>query len=247
MAANFVKNMEIKKIVPLYVPFFLYSFNLSVSLLLTKFDGHNHPLMMNKKARIELEDVPIDGSSELDDDTMMHLFPYNLEEALEYNHAYLSGYKAEMYDEPKKITTKKGIDKSIASKRSFYGPNNSILINNTYMANKKIKYILLPVWKRNVEYEKENFKFYMNGQTKELIGKTNYVSFYEIIVFILYLFFNLFIFPKIKYIQLELILFTITTTLLLIVLCKSNKRLVETCYNFDIFKDKAIVKEENYK
>ena len=103
---NFIQNMKIKKIKPVYIPYFLYSFNLSARCTLAYQNQNNGQFFFKeKKARIILKDVPMDGSVELDDDTMATLFPYNLEDKLEYNDAYLSGWHAEMYDEPKEKIT----------------------------------------------------------------------------------------------------------------------------------------------
>ena len=146
---TYFDNMEIQKITPMYMPYFLHSFNISASVNVQYYDA-NIKVFDNreKKVRIELNNVPIDGSVSLDDDMMMNLYPFNLQEMLPFNPAYLSGHNAEMYDEPNKKLTEKVVAKSKQSITDYfmrkYRPY-AVQFKNTYMTTNKSKYSLIPV------------------------------------------------------------------------------------------------------
>ena len=246
---NFIQNMKIKRIKPVYIPYFLYSFNLSARCTLAYQNQNNGQFFFKeKKARIILKDVPMDGSVELDDDTMATLFPYNLEDKLEYNDAYLSGWHAEMYDEPKEKITNVLIERAKTVMRRYFIRKKhctSVAVDNPYVALKQIKYILLPVWIIEVEHKKQIIKFYMNGQTKELITKTDYNTNYVEIVLLGTLIFVLLY--SSNTLSLPLYLFIMCILILILKMISKNKKIVEDNANFKLLEDISVVKEELYK
>ena len=190
----------------------------------------------------------MDGSVELDDDTMATLFPYNLEDKLEYNDAYLSGWHAEMYDEPKEKITNVLIERAKTVMRRYFIRKkhcSSVAVDNPYVALKQIKYILLPVWIIEVEHKKQIIKFYMNGQTKELITKTDYNTNYVEIVLLGTLIFVL-LYSSNTF-SLPLYLFIMCILISILKMVSKNKKIVEDNANFKLLEDISVVHEEIYQ
>lgn len=245
--ADFVKNMKIKKIKPMYVPFFTYSFDMSASVLLTEIIDNKYNTR-RKKASIKLDQVPLDGSIELDDDTMMSLCPFDLSKKVKYNHAYLSGHRAEIYDEAKERINEKVKAKTETTLINYFTKENiSCIIENCKIKNKKIEYILLPIWIIEVVHKGEKHKFYMNGQTKEIVGKTNYNN-TTVLFFIGLIACILFIQLLFPYLDtkgmLECILLFIPIIIVLIIFIFKPKKLVNMQFDFHELENQAIVKEE---
>ena len=253
--SDFIKKMKIKKITPVYVPFFLYSFNLSSRITYMN-EVRTNPVMgfTETKARIELNNVPIDGSVALDDDIMATLFPYDLDDKLEYNDAFLSGWHAEMYDEPRKKITDKLIKQAKLLIRRYFSLKKDatyVAIDNPLITQKEIKYMLLPVWIVDVEHDKQIIKFYMNGQTNEMVAKTNYNTNYfdyRLIGFPLYFIYTMLMTGEIiPYNPLSFIIGIILFIIIPYGMLNKSKILVKKDESFRMLEDISVVKEELYK
>ena len=125
---------------------------------------------------MKFDRIPVDGSTHFEDDLMNTIEPFNYDEMVDYNHAYLSGFLAEKYD----VDSSKG--EEVAKKRAEETIKNTFLesikgyastvIKNSNINNTidNIEYVLLPVWMVNVKYKDKYYTFAMNAQTGEFIG-----------------------------------------------------------------------------
>ena len=187
MPKFFNKKENIEKLSGVYIPFWLYSItcdgNIDVSATkvqtwtsgnynYTKTDTY----AVNREASMKYDRVPVDGSTRFADDLMNTIEPFNYDEMVNYNHAYLSGFLAEKYD----VESDKGeeIAKSRAEETTKMTLLNSIngyaskIIKSSTFNNKidKTEYVLLPVWMVNVKYNDKFYTFAMNAQTGEFVG-----------------------------------------------------------------------------
>ena len=101
--------------------------------------------------------------------------PFNFDDLVDYNHAYLSGFLAEKYD----VASDKAIERaSFRAMNTTVDTAESTVIHQTKTPtanNVKIEkvsddHILLPVWMVNIDYNGKKYTFAMNGQTGELVG-----------------------------------------------------------------------------
>ena len=187
MPKFFNKKENIEKLSGVYIPFWLYSISsdgeVDVSATkvktwttgdynYTKTDYYN----VNRHAKMQYDRVPVDGSTRFEDDLMNTIEPFNYDEMVNYNHAYLSGFLAEKYD----VESDKGeeIAKSRAEETtkktlldSMHGYDSKIIKSSNFK-NKidKTEYVLLPVWMVNVKYNDKFYTFAMNAQTGEFVG-----------------------------------------------------------------------------
>ena len=120
--------------------------------------------------------VPVDGSKKMDDTLMESIEPFNFNEAVDFQTAYLSGYLADKYDIDDKQSIeraneriKKSTEQAFAKTVKGYS-SVSVDSSTVRLSNGKVKYALYPVWILNTSCGGKNYTFAMNGQTGKLVG-----------------------------------------------------------------------------
>ena len=126
---------------------------------------------------IGFENVPVDGSTKMDDTLMESIEPYNFADAVDFQTAYLSGYLAEKYDvdaETSIARANERIKKSTeeAFRETVQGYDSVMLENSGInLQNGTAKYALCPVWLLNTQWNGQKFTFAINGQTGKICGQ----------------------------------------------------------------------------
>lgn len=183
----FTSEQNITKIRGVYVPFWLYDVKASGDLHMigtrstSWTTASKHYVKTDKYKVVRGGDVifnkiPVDGSKRFDNDIMNSLEPFDFQELVKYNHAYLSGFYAEKYDENNEDLFKCAKERAINStiekfKDETTGYETLNVESNNFKAMEVRKaYALLPVWMVNVKYKDKMHLFAMNGQTGEFIG-----------------------------------------------------------------------------
>lgn len=125
---------------------------------------------------IAFDGVPVDGSSKMADDLMESIEPFDLNEAVDFQTAYLSGYLADRYD----VTAEQSIARANARIRkstedAFAGTTDGYATvvpesSNLQLFNGKARYALYPVWLLSTSWQGKNFLFAVNGQTGKIVG-----------------------------------------------------------------------------
>lgn len=182
---NNVENIE--KIRGIYIPFWIYDTVISGGVeargqkVSSWRSGDTHYTktdyyQMIRHGVAKFKRIPIDGSSRFGDDIMGSIEPFNYNELVPYNHAYLSGFLAERYDIEGDILIGNAVTRAVESTKQFFlrdmvGYGVPVLYNNSLRANNIVKqYALFPVWMVNVKYKDKYYLFAMNGQTGKFIG-----------------------------------------------------------------------------
>lgn len=187
MPKMFNKIENIEKIRGIYIPFWLYDINVAGSL---NADGEKISVWISddrqftkvdfykiyRTATMDYLKIPVDGSTRFDDDMMSTIEPFNYEELVDYNHAYLSGFFAEKYDvDNEKAYSQAGqraLDSTYDDMKKDMGNfmNKSVFENTLAPRLINSEYVMLPVWMVNVKYKSKNYLFAMNGETGEFVG-----------------------------------------------------------------------------
>lgn len=126
--------------------------------------------------RISFRQVPVDGSTKMDDTLMESIEPFHFNEAVDFRTAYLSGYLADKYDvdadssiaranERIKRSTEEAFENTTDGYRNVHMQQSSIQLSNGVA-----KYALYPVWLLNTSWNGKKFTFAMNGQTGKFVG-----------------------------------------------------------------------------
>lgn len=125
---------------------------------------------------IGFENVPVDGSTKMDDTMMESIEPFDISDAVDFQTAYLSGYLADKYDvdaeasigranERIKTSTEDAFASTVVGYTSVVPVNSSIRLQNG-----RARYALYPVWILNTQWNGQKFTFGINGQTGKTVG-----------------------------------------------------------------------------
>lgn len=122
------------------------------------------------------DDILIGGANELPQDEYESIFPYQLEELVNFDPRYLSGWKADVYD----IAVHEGYEKAEdIMKNAIHDACADLCRIDTYRglevqtsySNQTYKHVLLPLWLCSYKYGKKTWHFLINGQTGKIHGK----------------------------------------------------------------------------
>ena len=178
---------NIEKVSGVYIPFWLFTIDTNGKMtaegnrtnswrsgdyMYTKTDV----FLVDRDVDLKFDKVPVDGSTRFDDDIMNSIEPFDFSKLVKYNHAYLSGFLAEMYDVEDKVALEDAKNRTTSSTKDVL--NESMTMYSTKVVKdltinhdvKKTEYVLLPVWMVNVKYRDKYYTFAMNAQTGEFVG-----------------------------------------------------------------------------
>ncbi|MBQ7011223.1 MAG: hypothetical protein IJN63_05915 [Clostridia bacterium] len=185
---GFADENRIESIRGIYLPFWLYTgkadamASYSATRVFTtrtpKYDVvRTDHYRLDRRGKVSFSNLPIDGSSTIDDALMDSIEPFDFSSAEEFTTAYLAGFMANKYD----MTCDDCVDRA---KERMRGSAESLLASTvtgystTVKTNSAVsfsdvdaKYALLPAWLLVTKYKGKNYTFAMNGQTGKFVGK----------------------------------------------------------------------------
>lgn len=183
----FKSENHIDEIKGLYVPFWLFDTdaNAQIRYRATRVRSWRDRDYIYKETQfysvfragsLGFSSIPVDGSSKIEDALMQSLEPFYLDDAVDFQTAYLSGYLADKYDvsatecvetvnKRVKTSTEKAFRNTVNGYATLSQENSNIQF---YSA--RIKYALYPVWILNTTWKGKKYQFAMNGQTGKFVG-----------------------------------------------------------------------------
>ena len=183
----FTKDSHLDEIKGVYVPFWLYGadvdaqFNFHATRTRMWRSGNREfteitHFRLDRQGGLSFDDVPVDGSTKMDDTMMESIEPFDMREAVPFQTAYLSGYYADKYDVDATASIdranqriKNSTTEAFTATALGYGTvtpqGSSIQVHNG-----KAKYAMYPVWLLTTSYQGKNYQFAMNGQTGKFVG-----------------------------------------------------------------------------
>lgn len=183
----FRDHNSIEDIKGVYVPFWLYDADLKAHIVYhatqeERYSTGNTDVHITKHYRvfrggeIGFDHIPVDGSTKMPDDIMESVEPYNYDEAVDFETAYLSGYLADKYDVDQEMTKPRATERIRKSTEEAFANTvtgyTSVRTESSSMAYTRtnVDYALYPVWMLNTKYNGETYTFAMNGQTGKIVG-----------------------------------------------------------------------------
>ena len=183
----FKTEAHINEIKGIYVPFWMFDAHSSgdfsfEATTVRKYDTASHHVTETKyysvrrSGTVDFSDIPVDGSEKMANDLMESLEPYDIDDAVSFDTAYLSGYLADRWD----VSAGNAIAR--AKERIAASTEDELRATvNGYSSVRKLsgavdsietghRYILLPVWLMSTEWQDKNYVFAMNGQTGKFVG-----------------------------------------------------------------------------
>ena len=183
----FKDENHIDEIKGLYVPFWLFDCEVDADItfsgtkvktwtsgnnIYTKTSYYN----LYRSGGVAFDDIPVDGSSKMDDAIMESIEPYDYSGAVDFQTAYLSGYLADKYDVTSdnckeransrvRNSTEEMFRNTIHNYSSVKTEKSSIIFKKS-----AVDYAMLPVWMLRTSWNGKNYIFAMNGQTGKMVG-----------------------------------------------------------------------------
>ena len=184
---SFRSENRLEEIKGVYVPFWLFDADVEASIQykgtkVRTWSDSNYTytetshFSVLREGNLAFEKVPVDGSSQMPDDMMESIEPYDASQAVDFKTAYLSGYLADRYD----VDADRSIERANARIKAsteatfldtvtgYSGVNTEH--TNIRTQNGKAKYALYPVWMLTTQWQGKKYTFAMNGQTGKFIG-----------------------------------------------------------------------------
>ena len=187
LPSSFSKENVIEEIKPLYVPFWLFDADVDGTVNFKGETTHRWSdsaydykevkvYSIIRSGNIAFDHVPVDGSKKMEDQLMESIEPFNFDEAVEFNAAYLTGFAADRYDVSKDETfgraTERFRDGTIQAFRRDISGYDNVRVDSTNLqfSNTNTLYALYPVWILNTKWKDKSFRFAMNGESGKIAG-----------------------------------------------------------------------------
>lgn len=179
---QFKNKKNIKSITGLYVPFWLVSTKVLASV---KGDMYNesqyHYSEFKRVGEMKLDRVPFDAKSNLDNDMLNGILPFDYSNVRKFEYPYLAGFYAEVFDENQNLIYENQIKETIRDisikKLTSTVPNykegefSKIEKVNFFADDFKYEYILVPVWFIKMEYNGKIYEYCINDSNYNVSGK----------------------------------------------------------------------------
>ncbi len=183
----FKSEHHIQEVKGVYVPFWLFGCDVDADIMYkgtkvrrwsTSSKEYTETSFYNvfRSGNVAFDDIPVDGSTKMDDALMESIEPYNYSDAVDFQTAYLSGFMADKYDvtskdsEPRanhriKNSTEELFKDTAKEYTTLVTQNSSVILKDN-----KVRYALLPVWMLRTKWNGKDYIFAMNGQTGKMVG-----------------------------------------------------------------------------
>ena len=183
----FKTQNRIESIQGIYVPFWLFDTDADASIRYRATRVHHWSdanynytrtsfYSLLRAGTIGFDNVPVDGSSKMDNALMESIEPYDMTQAVDFQTAYLAGYLADKFDVEAEDCKTRANDRIRAStEAAFAGTTvgySTVIPENTNirLSGGRVRYALLPAWILTTRYRDKIYTFAMNGQTGKLVG-----------------------------------------------------------------------------
>lgn len=184
---NFFSHNKLGKVQGVYVPFWLFDSSIDGSVTMngtiirhyTQGDYDctetNHYRLV-REGDMAFAKIPVDASVKMPDDLMDSIEPFDYAQLVDFDAAYLAGYLADRFDSDPDAELPRASERMqqsavdiFASTAAGFSPvlNSSSL----QLKNPSVKYVLLPVYLLNCEYNGTQYRYAVNGQTGKVAGE----------------------------------------------------------------------------
>lgn len=186
---SFLKSKTLEDLQGSYVPFWLYDYfgKYIYDGIGTKVRSwrsgdteytETSKFQIHRDIEMNYEKIPVDASIAMDDSTMDFMEPYEYNALLDFDEKYLSGFFGEKYNDDAEVFEPRAQKKAKEySQECLNGTMQGYTTitptsQNLQLERKETNYALFPVWVYTYRFNKKNYKFYVNGQTGKVVGKT---------------------------------------------------------------------------
>lgn len=184
----FKDQNHIDEIKGLYVPFWIFDakadarMSYKATKVRTWSDSENNYtetsfFEVDRSGILNFDRIPVDGSSQMADELMESIEPFDFKDAVPFQTAYMSGYMADKYDVTKDICRPRADERlkhttTETIRNTITGGYATVSLKSSeiYLKDASAKYAMYPVWILNTTFNGEHYIFAMNGQTGKFAG-----------------------------------------------------------------------------
>ncbi|MCL1863266.1 MAG: hypothetical protein FWF78_06855 [Defluviitaleaceae bacterium] len=183
----FKSTKRLNEIKGLYVPFWLFDADVNANMryrattVRSWSDSRFHytetrTFRVTRQGEMAFDKVPVDASAKMPADLMESIEPFNTNDAVDFQTAFLAGYLADKFDFCEKHCIERANERIRASTEDSFRKTVTGYASVTpeyrgvYLKKSVVKYALLPVWVMCTTWRDKNYLFAMNGQTGKFVG-----------------------------------------------------------------------------
>lgn len=172
-----------------YVPFFIYDYHVDSKYVgeavkMRSWREGNYDCTetsyykLYRELKVDYDNVPVDASISMNDDTMDLLEPFDYELLTDFDPTVMSGFLGEIYNLSADELAERAEEKISDSADTIMKESmtNYTLrkaeVDNVSMERGETEFVLLPVWQYTYKHAGKEFVFYINGQSGKVVGKT---------------------------------------------------------------------------
>lgn len=188
LPGNFRDKSYLKNLKGYYVPYWLFdcdaraNMSFDATRIRTWHDAdfdyvETSYYLLKRGGKMSFYHVPVDGSSEMEDETTESIEPFDYSGLQSFRPEYLAGYETDKYDVDSKAAEKRVkeriYDTAENMLRDTVSGYNTVTVKHRQMTsrNGKVQYALLPVWLFEMVYNGKKYQFAINGQTGKMVGE----------------------------------------------------------------------------
>ena len=183
----FKDQNKIKEIKGLYVPFWIFNTDTygnykyktyKVERWSDKYYDYKKTSYYNvsRFGQLAYRGIPVNCALKIDDRLMESLEPFDLNEAVPFQTAYLAGFFADKFDVDTSVCWERSKERVVNTSGPYFmrtvkGYDSVTQVSGEVTFNfRSAEYSLLPVWLFTTEWNGTQYRFAMNGQTGKFVG-----------------------------------------------------------------------------
>ena len=184
---SFISDSRIEEIKGVYVPFWLFDAESEggaryKATTVRRWSDQKYNYTETKyysvmrRGGLAFEKIPFDGSSQMPDELMESVEPFDFSQAVDFQTAYMAGYIGDRYDVPSDQCTDRVNERirnsTLEALRSTVTGYDTVNLEDDFVNAEQgsVTYAMYPVWMLTTNWNGQKFTFAMNGQTGKMVG-----------------------------------------------------------------------------
>ena len=185
---RFFSESTMGKVTGVYVPFWVFSGSAGGDVSFSAETENRYTrgsyeitetsrYILERRVSLAFENLPVDASGRIDDKLMDSLEPFDMREEKPFDVGYLAGFTADRFDSPKKDVSARAKKRIFATaaraaSASVGAPYRNVRQRGGDLRlNLTARYLLLPVYLFEIQYNGKSWPFAVNGQSGEAVGE----------------------------------------------------------------------------
>lgn len=173
-----VKDVQIDKVHGIYIPYKVYNIDYEDEMVLSGVVGTGKSARIKhyyRHAKVNFENITMDASVMLDDESSIRLEPYNFFKCVPFSQIYMSGFYSNIKDDDEDrlkegalVRASNMFDEQV--KKTVHADEVKVQKHNPCVNINAERYVMLPAWFVSFRHNGVNNTIMVNGQTGKCVG-----------------------------------------------------------------------------